>query len=373
MDKEKSLRDTKLYVNLDKFQSNIKSIKSLIGSQTQIMAILKANAYGHGLAELVEPAISAGVSYIGVATLKEAITVREQNKSVPILILGYTPEHLFDVVVENKITQTIFDLDSAKKLNDISSLRGHKTNIHIKVDTGLHRLGFPDISKSIDDICSITKMENLSIEGIFSHLALTDDKSNEIQFSKFKNFVQALEERGCNFKIKHIADSIATVDFPEYRLDMVRVGALVYGVKGFHKGSVEVGLISSLKTKIAQIHQVGIGEGVSYDYTWKAEKPSIIGTIPIGYADGIPRNLSNKGYVSIDGFKCPFVGLINMDYAMIDLTEIPGISETYKEKEVIIYDDSDSTMDISDIAKITGTNKNDILCRITPRVERVYF
>ena len=150
MDKEKSLRDTKLYVNLDKFQSNIKSIKSLIGNQTQIMAILKANAYGHGLAELVEPAISAGVSYIGVATLKEAITVREQNKSVPILILGYTPEHLFDVVVENKITQTIFDLDSAKKLNDISSLRGHKTNIHIKVDTGLHRLGFPDTSKSID-------------------------------------------------------------------------------------------------------------------------------------------------------------------------------------------------------------------------------
>lgn len=373
MDKEKSLRDTKLYVNLDKFQSNIKLIKSLVGNQTQIMAILKANAYGHGLAELVEPAISAGVSYIGVATLKEAITVREQNKSVPILILGYTPEHLFDVVVENKITQTIFDLDSAKKLNDISSLRGHKTNIHIKVDTGLHRLGFPDTSKSIDDICSITKMENLSIEGIFSHLALTDDKSNEIQFSKFKNFVQALEERGCNFKIKHIADSIATVDFPEYRLDMVRVGALVYGVKGFHKGSVEVGLISSLKTKIAQIHQVVIGEGVSYDYTWKAEKPSIIGTIPIGYADGIPRNLSNKGYVSIDGFKCPFVGLINMDYAMIDLTEIPGISETYKEKEVIIYDDSDSTMDISDIAKITGTNKNDILCRITPRVERVYF
>ena len=373
MDKEKSLRDTKLYVNLDKFQSNIKSIKSLVGNQTQIMAILKANAYGHGLAELVEPAISAGVSYIGVATLKEAITVREQNKSVPILILGYTPEYLFDVVVENNITQTIFDLDSAKKLDQVSSMKNRKTKVHIKVDTGLHRLGFSDTNQSLEDILLINKMKNLNIEGIFSHLALTNDESNEIQFVRFSIFVQALEEKGCEFQIKHLADSIATVDYPKYRLDMVRVGALIYGVRGFHKGNVEVGLISSLKTKIAQIHQISKGEGVSYDYTWKAESPSIIGTIPIGYGDGIPRNLSNKGYVSIDGFKCPFVGLINMDYAMIDLTEIPGISETYKEKEVIIYDDSDSTMDISDIAKITGTNKNDILCRITPRVERVYF
>lgn len=373
MNEHKSLRDTKLYVDLGKFQSNIHSISKLIGDRTRIMAVLKANAYGHGLAELVKPAVLAGVSYVGVATLREAITVRECDESVPILILGYTPEHLFDAVVENNITQTIFDLDSAKKLDQISSMKNHKTKVHIKIDTGLHRLGFSDTNQSLEDIWVINKMKNLNIEGIFSHLALTDDESNEVQFLRFSNFVQALEEKGCNFKIKHLADSIATVDYPKYRLDMVRVGALIYGVRGFHKGNVEVELISSLKTKIAQIHKISKGEGVSYDYTWKAERPSIIGTIPIGYGDGIPRNLSNKGYASVDGWKCPFVGLINMDYAMIDLTYIPDIAKTYKDKEVIIYDDSDSSMDISDIAKITGTNKNDILCRITPRVERVYF
>lgn len=373
MNEHKSLRDTKLYVDLGKFQSNIHSISKLIGDRTRIMAVLKANAYGHGLAELVKPAVLTGVSYVGVATLREAITVRECDESVPILILGYTPEHLFDIVVEHNITQTIFDLDSAKELNYISSLRGQKTKVHIKVDTGLHRLGFSDTNQSLEDILVINKMENLNIEGIFSHLALTDDESNEVQFSRFSNFVQALEDRGCKFQIKHIADSIATVDYPKYRLDMVRVGALIYGVRGFHKGNVEVELISSLKTKIAQIHQISKGEGVSYDYTWKAKRPSIIGTIPIGYGDGIPRNLSNKGYASVDGWKCPFVGLMNMDYSMIDLTDIPDIAKTYKDKEAIIYDCSDSTMDISDIAKITGTNKNDILCRITPRVERIYF
>lgn len=373
MDEHQSLRDTKLYVGLEKFQTNIYSIRKLIGDRTRIMAVLKANAYGHGLAELVKPAVLTGVSYVGVATLREAITVRECDESVPILILGYTPEHLFDAVVENNITQTIFDLDSAKKLDQISSMKNRKTKVHIKIDTGLHRLGFSDTKESLEDIWVINKMENLNIEGIFSHLALTDDESNEVQFLRFSNFVQALEEKGCNFKIKHLADSIATVDYPKYRLDMVRVGALIYGVRGFHKGNVEVELISSLKTKIAQIHQISKGEGVSYDYTWKAERPSIIGTIPIGYGDGIPRNLSNKGYTSVDGWKCPFVGLINMDYAMIDLTEVPDIAKTYKDKDVIIYDGSDSTMDISDIAKITGTNKNDILCRITPRVERIYF
>ena len=365
------LRDTCVEVDLGRIAYNMKQIREMAGPEVAIMPVIKANGYGHGAAAIAPTLIEEGAAYLAVATLTEALELKAANMSWPVFIMGHTPDRLLHHVVDKDITQTIFSFEQAELLNELSGKADKRTKVHIKVDTGFHRLGKVPSAAFADEVCRISALPNVEVEGIFTHLALTGDSENEEQFRQFTDFITELESRGCSFRYKHIADSIACVDFPEYRLNMIRPGALIYGMVGYHKGHLEVKQAMTFKTAISQLHQVSEGEGVSYDYLWKAGRDSIIATLPFGYADGYPRNLRDKGYVIINGVKAPLVGVICMDQCMADVTDVPDVCEGM---EAVIYGDgTDGSMTIAEASALAGTNKNDIIARISARPPRVYI
>jgi alanine racemase len=246
-----------------------------------------------------------------------------------------------------------------------------KPVVHIKYDTGFNRLGFKDCQESIDEIEEIFKLDNIYVEGIFSHFALAGKKEDEEQYNKFINAIEMIERRGRKFRFKHICDSISGIDYPEYRLNMIRPGAIIYGLKSYKYENFVLKQTMTFKTKIYHIKTLENGEGVSYDYLWKSDGKRVIGTLPFGYADGYPRNLRDKGTVTIHGKKAPIIGVICMDQCMVDLTDI---QEARVGDEVIIYGDgTNNTLSINEISQLAGTNKNEITCRITRRTPRVYI
>lgn len=364
------LRDTLIEVNLDNIIFNMKSIRELVGDNVAIAAVVKANGYGHGAIGIAETLMENGTEYLAVAALNEAMDLRKHFKDYKILIMGYTPDEYLEYVVKYNITQTIFSYEQGINLNKLGEELGKKPVVHIKYDTGFNRLGYRHCKESIDEIEKISKLSNLELEGIFSHLALASKEENHNQYSKFIEAIEELEKRGVRFKYKHIEESITAVDYPEYHMNMIRPGAIIYGIKGFHIGTLDLKQALKFKTKLYHIKKISKGEGVSYDYLWKAEKDTFIGTIPLGYGDGYPRNLRDKGYVTIHGKKAPIIGVICMDQCMVDLNNIP---EAKVGDEVIIYGDgNNNTMDINEASLLAGTNKNDIISRITLRTPRVY-
>lgn len=365
------LRDTLVEVNLDNIVFNIKSIKKMVGEDVAIAAVVKANGYGHGAGGIAQTLVENGADYLAVATLSEAMDLRKKFKDYKIFVMGHTPDEYLEHVVKNNITQTVFSYKQAKILNELGIKYSKKPVVHIKYDTGFNRLGFKDCEDSLDEIEKICRLSNIYVEGFFSHLALTSKEENRLQYNRFMTALEKLEKRGVRFKFKHIEDSISAVDYPEYRMNMIRPGAILYGIKGFHYGSLDLKQALRFKTKIAYIKRITKGEGVSYDYLWKAERDSIIGTLPFGYADGYPRNLRDKGYVTIHGRKAPIIGIICMDQCMVDLTDI---EEAKEGDEVIIYGDgSDNTLDLHTASQLAETNKNEIITRISMRPPRVYI
>ena len=360
------LRDTVVQVDLQAIAYNMDKICEMAGSEVAVMPVIKANGYGHGAVEIAPTLMGHGARYLAVATLTEALELRKCYPEYPLFILGHTPDRLLPFVAEHNITQTIFSRKQAEILSAESMKAGRKTTVHLKVDTGFHRLG-TDSLEELEEICSFPGIE---AEGIFSHLALVNDEENRKQVDKFLAIIAELEKRKIYFQYKHVADSISSVDYPEFRMNMIRPGALVFGLKGCHKGSIDVKQAISFVTKISQLHWVSKGEGVGYDYLWKAPKDTVIGTLPFGYADGYPRNMREKGYVSIKGIKCPIIGVICMDQCMVDLSEVPDVSEG--DTAIIYGNGEDNSMTIEEAAKQAGTNKNEIVARITARPPRKY-
>lgn len=368
---EHILRDTLVEVNLDNIIFNIRSIKKMVGEDVAIAAVVKSNGYGHGAVGIAQELIENGADCLAVATLTEALDLRKNFKDYKIFIMGFTPDQYLEYIVKNDIVQTIFSYRQAEILNSLGIKYNKKPVVHIKYDTGFNRLGFRDCEESINEIEQICSLKNIDVEGIFSHLALAGRAENDMQYNRFIEAIDKLEKRGIIFKYKHIEDSISAVDHPEYRLNMIRPGAIIYGIKGFHYGNLDLRQALGFKTKIYYIKKISKGEGVSYDYLWKAERDSIIGTLPFGYADGYPRNLRDKGYVTIHGKKSPILGVICMDQCMVDLTDIP---EACEGDEVIIYGDgTNNTLDLHGLSQLSGTNKNEIVTRISMRPPRVYI
>ena len=371
MELQPLLRDTYIEVNLDNIAYNMKRIKEVVGDDVAIAAVVKADGYGHGAVEIAPTIMENGGEYLAVATLTEAIELRNHYAYYKILIMGYTPDEYLEYVVLNDITQTIFSYRQGNILNDAGKKYNKIPAVHIKYDTGFNRLGFKDSQESIDEINKIFDLKNINIEGIFSHFALAGKKEDDIQYEKLLNVINQLEVRGRKFKYKHICDSIAGIDFPEYRLNMIRPGAIIYGLKSYKDDSVVLKQAMTFKTKIYYIKTLAEGDGVSYDYLWKAEGKKVIATLPFGYADGYPRNMRDKGTVTIHGKKAPIIGVICMDQCMVDITDIP---ESQVGDEAIIYGDgTNNTLDIHQTSLLAGTNKNEIVCRITRRTPRVYI
>lgn len=368
---EPLLRDTYVEINLDNIKYNMQKIREVLGEDVKIAAVVKANGYGHGAVDIAQTIMENGADYLAVATLTEALQLRKHHLDYKILIMGYTPDEYLEYIVQNNITQTIFSLRQAKLLDDIATKYNTKCLVQIKYDTGFNRIGFKDTQESIDEIDKIFYLENIIVEGIFSHFALAGEKEDEKQYKRLMDAIDKLEDRGRQFKYKHICDSIAGIDYPGYRLNMIRPGAIIYGLKSYHDNSLILKQAMTFKTKIYHIKTIEKGEGVSYDYLWKANEKRTIATLPFGYADGYPRNMRDKGFVTIHGKKAPILGVICMDQCMVDISDIP---EAKVGDEVIIYGDgTNNTLSINDVSKLAQTNKNEIVCRITVRTPRVYI
>lgn len=359
------LRDTVITVSLDEIGRNMDLICDMAGEKTAVMPVIKANGYGHGAVGIAPVLMEHGACYLAVATLTEALELRAAYPDYPLFVLGHTPDRLLPLVVEHRITQTLFSLNQAKLLSQLACHSGTAACVHLKADTGFHRLGTDDA----EELAAICRLPGLKVEGIFSHLALVNDQENENQYQRFLRIIEALERKGISFRYRHLADSISAVDYPRYRMDLIRPGALVYGMKGFHKGFLDVRQALTFETRISQIHSVKKGEGVGYDYLWTAPSNTRVGTLPFGYADGYPRNLRGKGYVCIRGVKCPIIGVICMDQCMVDLTEVPEAAEG---DPAVIYGSGENAMSIEEAASLAQTNKNEIIARLAQRPPRIY-
>lgn len=365
------LRDTYVEINLDRMKGNMKLIRDYVGKDVAIAAVVKGNGYGHGALDIAETIMENGGDYLAVATLTEALELRKRFKEYGIFIMGYTPDEYLRHSVDNDFIQCIFSKRQAEILAELGSESNKRPIVHIKYDTGFNRLGYRDCQESIDEIIEITKMENLDVQGIFSHFALAGDPANRKQFNDFMNAVEKIEETGFKFRYKHICDSISAIDYPEFNLDMIRPGAIIYGLKSFRKNDIDIKQVLTFKTKVYHIKEIKKGEGVSYNFKWKAERDSVIATLPVGYSDGYPRNMIEEGMVTLRGERAPIVGVACMDQCMIDVTDIPGIQVG---DEVVLYGDgSKNTLSIEEASKLGKTNKNELIARITRRTPRVYI
>lgn len=368
-------------VNLDNIAHNFNKIKGLVSEKTKIMGVVKADAYGHGFFEVAKVLMECGVDNLGVAFLDEAKQLRRAFVNIPILVLSYCDVASAIDFVDFNITPTIFDFNFAKALSDAAVFRNKTAKIHIKIDTGMSRLGFVynenDLTNqnTINEIEKIASLPNIEIEGIFSHFAVADEEDKTftlLQFERFKRLNKKLSEIGINIKIKHICNSSAVINYPDMHLDMVRAGIALYGFYS-SKYVKDIGLIPSmeLKTVVTQIKEIEKGETVSYGRTFLADKKLKIATIPIGYADGYSRLLSNKAKVIAGDKICNLIGRICMDQCMIDVTCVNNINVS---DEVIIFGNKNgNNICVEQIAELMGTINYEVLCVIGKRVPRVYI
>ena len=365
------LRDTYIEINLDRLAGNVRRLRERIGGQVAIAAVVKADAYGHGSVACARTIMENGGSYLAVATLTEALELRHAWPEYPILIMGYTSDENLPYIVKHHLTQCIFTWRQAKLLSDLGCAAGIAPKIHIKYDTGFHRIGFPDCPESIQTIREITQLPQLDCEGIFSHFALENDAENHRQFQAFTAAVRAIGQDGFRFRYCHICDSITAVDYPEFRLSMIRPGAVLYGMKSFRKNDLDVRQVIRFVTKVSYVQNIKAGDGISYNYKFKAPRDMRIATIQAGYADGYPRNMFGVGEVTIRGRRAPVVGVVCMDQSMVDVTDIPEVSAG---DEVILYGDAeDQAVTFAEAAARGQTNKNELLCRFTRRTPKVYL
>ncbi len=359
-------------INLDNIAYNVANIRKTIDKKTKIMAIVKADAYGHGAIEVAKTALYNGADWLGVAIIDEAIELRKNNIFEPILILGHTIEHKLLQVIKYNITQTVFSYDMAKKLSDEAKKIEKTVDIHIKIDTGMSRLGFLPNDKTIDEIIAIKNLPYINITGIFTHFATADMKDKSFtkeQFEKYMWVIKKLEEKGINNLIKHISNSGAILDLEEYRLDMVRAGIILYGMYPSKEvlKNIDLKPAMSLKTHISYVKEIEENISVSYCRTYFTNKKTKIATIPVGYADGYSRILSNKARVFVNGKYANVIGNICMDQFMIDVTHIPNV----KEGDIVTL--MGENIKAEELANLQNTINYEIVCNIGKRIPRVYI
>lgn len=363
------LRDTYLEIDLDQLAKNVVAIRRHIGESVDLCAVIKANGYGMGAVDIAPTLIQNGATYLAVANLPEAIQLRKNNSSWPIWVMGHTPDRYLKVAIENDIAMTVFSLSQAEKIQELAHLTGKVQPIQIKVDTGFNRLGFKTSNADIESISSIFEFPNIEIVGVFSHLALASYEEDINQLDRLLVLKSKLENYDVKNIVKyHICDSISGIAYPDFRLNMVRIGAALFGAKSYRYPDFPIETIAKFKTRISHLKTIERGEGVSYDYKWRADRKSVIATLPFGYADGYPRNMTGQGEVVIEGRRFPIIGVICMDQCMVDVTEL---KDTHVGQEVTIF--GSDAISIDELSQKSGTNKNEILSRLMQRVPRLYM
>ena len=374
----KKFERVKAVVSLDAIAHNFAEMKKNIAKGTKIVAVIKADGYGHGaeaIARLIED-----YDYIwgfAVATPEEALQLRTFGVKKPILILGIVFEEYFTQMIAKEIRLTVCTYEMAQKLSEEAQRQGRDVHIHIGLDTGMSRIGFADRQESVEEIKKISQLPNLKIEGMFTHFARADetDRSPAIdQLNRYLNFAKLLEDAGIQIPMKHCSNSAGIIRVPEANLNAVRAGITIYGI--YPSNEVERDIVKlipamELKSHISYIKTVEPGAAFSYGGTFTAKKEMKVATIPVGYADGYPRSLSNKGWVLIHGKKAPILGRVCMDQFMVDITKIPDAKAG--DEVTLIGKDGKEFISIEKFGDLSGRFSYELACDISKRVPRVYI
>ena len=366
-------RPTWAEIDLDAIKYNFNQIKKSVSSHVRIMAVVKANAYGHGITEVSETLSSAGVDYLGVATMDEAVKLRHDGIKKPILVLGSILPHEIEAAIKYDVTLTACHDDLLRELNKQAQIKNKKVNVHLKVDTGMGRIGIWH-DEALHFIKWILGRKNLFLEGIYTHFSSAgrDEFFTNYQMESFETLLGQFEKDGLNIPLKHAANSIATIDVKRSHLNMVRPGIIIYGMypkKSFAK-FFKLKPALSLKTKIVYIKDVPQGRSISYGRTYITDKDTKIATLPIGYADGYERILSNKAYVLVKGQRARVVGKVTMDQVMIDVGHVKGAR--LGDEVVLIGKQGKDRITTEELARLCGTIPYEIVCSIGSRVPRIY-
>ena len=375
-------------IDLNAYANNITELRRITDKDARLMAVVKANGYGHGSVEVARVALLKGAEYLGVARINEAVQLRKAGLEAPILIFGYTPPDQADTLIKYDLTQTVYSHKAAKVLSEYAIQKGTKICVHIKADSGMGRLGVLLISNNnadtpnhtpqdtVEAVESISRLSGLTVEGIFTHFATADDADKsyaKMQLDVFKDFIDSLDRSGLELPLKHAANSGALIDLPESHLDMVRPGIATYGLypsSEVNKSRVDLKPVMTLKSRIIQLKKVPAGFNISYGITYQTKRPTTIATVPVGYADGFNRLLSNRGHMLVHDQRVPIVGRVCMDLTMID---VGSVSDVAVEDEVVVFGPpSNDSVTADEIALELNTINYEIVSSITARVPRVY-
>ncbi len=369
-----SLRHTWAEIDLSALKYNFDKARELAGENTKILVAVKADAYGHGVLEVSRVLVNLGVNYLGVATTDEAVTLRHSGIKIPILLFSAILRKEALAIVKYGITQTVPSLEVAEFLSVCARRLGKKIKIHAKIDTGMGRLGVWH-KEAVYFIKNIKRYKNLELEGIYTHLPSADEKNRyftEHQLFCFNELIKNLERSGIFIPLRHAANSMGLLRFKSSYLNLVRPGLMIYGLYPGSKTtrSIELKPALSFKTRIVYIKEVPKGRSISYGRTYMTDKKSKIATLPVGYADGYPRFLSNRAYVLLKEKKAPVVGRICMDQTMIDIS---GINKVRIGDEVVLIGrQGKETVTAEQLADIGNTISYEIICGISKRVPRSY-
>ncbi|KRE75430.1 alanine racemase [Paenibacillus sp. Soil750] len=373
-------RPTWVEISLDALRSNIEQFQKVLPAGMKQMAVVKADAYGHGAVEVSKEVLAAGVDYLGVAFFDEALELRNAGITAPILVLGYTPPEGISRARELDVTIAVYSRDVLEALREQGRKQGHKAQkklkIHIKLDTGMGRLGLHTEADAIPFIEEALLLPNVDVEGLFTHYASADevDKSYTLeQYGRFERIVSYFTDKGETFPYIHAGNSAAAIDLPGLTYSMVRLGISMYGLypsEDVDQTKIELKPVLSLKTGIVHLKTLPAGSGVSYGTIYHTKGDEQIGTLPIGYADGYSRMLSGKAEVLVRGKRVPIVGRICMDQCMINVSDVPDVSAL--DEVVLIGEQGEERITAEDVANQLGTINYEIICMISHRVARVY-
>lgn len=363
-------RATRVIIDLSAIRHNISAIRNAIGSSRGLMAVVKADAYGHGAVPVSRAALKSGADCLGVALPEEGGVIRSAGIQAPILVLGMIHSKEAVKVVQFGLSQTLCTLDLAEALDQVGRASSQTIDVHIKVDTGMGRIGVAP-EEALPFVRRISRFKNLAIKGIFSHLPCADESDKtftERQIQQFHHLVREIEASGIKIPLKHLANSAAILDFPQSYGNMVRPGIMIYGLypSAHVKRHILVKPAMTLKTRIAYLKQVHAGTAISYGHTFRCPETMRIATLPIGYGDGYSRGLSNRGYALIRNVRAPLVGRVCMDMCMADVTHI---ADAQAGDDAVLFGENPTA---DELARQIGTINYEIVCSIGKRVPRFF-
>lgn len=366
---------TQAKIDLDAIEYNFNQARHKLPENVKLMCVVKAFAYGHGAVQIAK-LLDGRCDFFGVACLEEALELKRADIKNPVLILGYASPSIYDKIVENDIRVSVFSYEAAQALSKEAVKQNKTAAFHFCVDTGMSRIGFQVLEESADICKKITELPNIEAEGLFSHYATADEadlSKAEAQRERFKDFIRMLENRGVSIPIKHLSNSAGIMNFDEC-FDMCRMGIVLYGLypsEEVNKSLLDIKPAMSWLTHVSHIKTLEAGREISYGGTYKTTEARVIATIPVGYADGYPRCLSNIGKILINGKFAPIVGRVCMDQFMVDVTDIENVE--VETPVTLVGRDGDAVLTMEDVANAAHSFNYELPCRIAPRVPRTYY